>query len=194
MYDFGTAQIETGSDYVTKPGNYLATIGEVTLTKPEPGPDGQPKNPFLTVAFDTKHGKVQDKFYITQKALGRLKALFKGMWAKDLDKTFKSVDEVGDFFIAASKKAKEVGITVFMEEANNGKFYSRMPFNDFISFDLSTFEERLVEPTDPDYASWVYKQKPREAPATSATVQGAANVPAWNSVGSAESTDDDLPF
>lgn len=188
MYDFSTATVESGSDYITKPGFYLASVSEVTLNKPED------KTPSLSVVFETSGGRVTERFFISQKALGRLKTLFKGAWNdKDMNQTFKTPEEVADFFkIALTKKPVKLGLRVFLEEANNNRFYARLPFNDFVALDINKFEERVVEPNDPDYVNWILKARTPEPAKNDKTI---IDQPAsWESVANEKAEDDDLPF
>lgn len=190
MFDFSTVTEPSTSEYVNKPGYYTAKITNTTYTDP----DDPNKNPYINVTFETKHGKIEEKFYITAKALHRLKTLFNGVFQKELDKTFNNALEVGNFFIAMFKKEREVLIKVIGERnTDTGKVYHKLPFFNFIEPDLSTFEEVQIEPTDPNYNAWVFDRK-STAPATNAAVVPPAPAPAktnWDSVGDES---DDLPF
>lgn len=198
MFDFSTATIDSpleGGMYVSKPGFYFAKVTDVVLTKPE----DTTKNPYLTISFETEtEEKVSDKFYITQKALGRLKALFKGVWNKEMTQVFKSADEVADFFkTALLKKQQRIGIRVLLEKSNNGKFYARLPFFDFISFDLDKFESRVVETTDSDYLHWIQESRTNTPPKNDSTLVEKPSE-SWTSATEGSSTlvdeSDDLPF
>lgn len=190
MFDFSTATIDTPleNSYITKPGYYYAKVTAVEFIQPA----DTAKNPYLSVTFETEgDGKVTDKFFITQKALGRLKALFKGVWGKEMTQTFKNAEEVANFFKAALlKKEIRVGIRVQLEEATNGKTYVRLPFFDFISFDIEKFEPKVIETSDPDYGMWILKQSVQQAPKTEASfVEKPAET--WSA---ATEVEDDLPF
>ena len=194
MFDFNTVGTEPTSDYVRKPGFYSATIGEISLIKPE----DTTKVPYLNVTFVTKEGKVQDKFFVSPAALWRLKKLFLAAWKKDLTQSFKSVDEIADFFISAFKAPKEVGLKVLVEP-NGDRTYARLPFDDFVSLEMDKFVPRVVEPTDEDYNNFVYvRPANNNAPKTTAAIvnagTGTADDPSesWKAVKEDEMSD--LPF
>lgn len=191
MFDFSTVEEPVQSQYVNKPGYYLAKIGNTTFTNP----DNPEKNPYIDVTFETKSGEtIGEKFYITTKALHRLKTLYFGVFGQDLDRAFKNAEEVANFFIAVFKKEREFLIKVIGEKnPDTGKIYHKLPFFNFIENDLTTFETKQIEPTDPNYSAWVFERK-STAPTTNAAVVNDTAVPAkaWNNVGQDES--DDLPF
>lgn len=188
MFDFSTAEIGQDNQYLEFPGEYLATISKTELVQP----DDTSKNPYLSVTFTTKYGDITDKFFITAKALGRLKALFLGVWDKELDKTFSTVKEVADFFISALAKPKEVGIKVIGEKVGD-KVYKKLAYSGFIFSDLTAFEEKPIRPGDPLYDSYVSVKAPVTAPASTTIIPPVVNTPSWSEVASVDDSSD-LPF
>lgn len=190
MFDFKNATIQENGSFISEPGFYSGKIVEAKLVKP----DDSTKTPHLAVTFETSAGRITERFFISGPALGRLKLLFQGVWGKELEQTFNSVDEVANFFITSlTTTEKPVGIKVILEKTGE-KQYSKLPFSDFISIDFANFKERVVKPEDNDYPLFVTTRKV-ETPKTGDTIitSSSANVPSWSPAITRDDSSD-LPF
>lgn len=149
-------------------------------------PEG--KTPYLNVKFVSETGGfINEKFYLTAKSLPRLQYLHEAWFSKRLDKSFKSMVEVGTYFQAAltSKIVTRPMITGGKISAD-GKFFSGLPYTGFVVVDEGQFEEGLFDKDSARYKSVVSIEKPNPAVANT----NAPIIPA--STGNTSTTD--LPW
>lgn len=203
MFDFKNTSTEpvVSGEYLRKPGYYLATATEPKFIKSE----DPSKKSYLSVTFETKFGKVNDKFFISGPALPKLQMLYLALWGQPLDQEFRSEEELANFFIVALNKKTQIPIKVGMEKDKNDRLWARMGF-DFVVRDpehlenpipLAKFVEKEIEEGDPDYDKLVTVRKTEVAPTTGTIippVQSAQNIPAWGSLNNNDDTDNSLPF
>lgn len=91
------------------------------------------KNPYMTVTFKNEKGVMSEKFYLTEKALGRIQSLLKATVGKVLDKEVSTVEFKQ--IMEKSLVGKKVRILVTGEEAlkdNEVVVYKKLPFAGFV--------------------------------------------------------------
>jgi hypothetical protein len=153
-------------------------------------PEG--KTPYLSVKFVSEKGaSVTEKFFLTAKALPRLQYLHEAWTSKRLDRAFKSMVEVGNYFQAflTAKSVVRPMITGGKITAD-GKFYSGLPYTGFVLADESLFEEGAFDKDSVRYKSAVQIEKPNPAVAGS----NAAVLPSYNELPAAAGNSADSPW
>lgn len=123
------------------------------------------KNPYLSVKYVSEDGaSLTEKFYLTEKSLGRLQYYYLALTGKKLDKAFTSYIEIGQYFESLLKaKAITKPMITGGKETTDGKFYSGLPYTDFVVTDESLFEEGPFDKDSPQYKQVVTVEKPNPA-------------------------------
>lgn len=153
-------------------------------------PEG--KTPYLNVRFVSEKGaSVTEKFYLTAKALPRLQYLHEAWTSKRLDKAFKSMLEVGQYFerVLTAKIVTRAMITGGKLTAD-GKFFSGLPYTGFVIPETQEFEEGAFDKDSPRYKQVVQVEKPN--PAVAGT--NAALLPETSGLPASETAAGDLPW
>lgn len=147
MIDFKAVETPTSKNYLS-PGHYKLRITGAKYIQPEGNnAAGNPKTPYIEVNFEGSMGMVDEKFYVSTGSFPRLKYLHEMWFGKEFDKSFKTIDEVGQYFekVLTMKKEIEHGVVVAATEGNNGRLYSNLaPFNFILPKDMN-FEEGAFE-------------------------------------------------
>ena len=168
MINFSEVQVPVETSYV-KPGFWKMAPTKAELVEKEG------KVPYLDITFEGTKGKLNDKFFLSEKAVGRLQYLHEGLYEKRLEKSFANNTELAGYFNTLfTKKSVPLNLIVGGEEAANGKTYANLPFTGFITSD-DNFEEGAFEPGTARYNEVVKKST---SPASNATVIGNTNASA----------------
>lgn len=116
------------------------------------------KNPYISIIFEGKEGKLVDKFYLSEKAMVRLQYLHTELYEKKIEKDFASASDIATYFNTLfTKKKVELSVVVGGEESSDGtKVYAKLPFLNFVIKD-EDFTEGAFEPDSPRYKSVVKK-------------------------------------
>jgi hypothetical protein len=181
--DFGKVDAAQNPEFL-EPGMYRLKVDKEGTKLVTP----QGKTPYLNVKFISETGGfINEKFFLTAKALPRLQYLHEAWFNKRLDKAFKSMLEVGNYFNAAltSKIVTRPMITGGKISAD-GKFYSGLPYTGFVVADETLFEEGVFEKDSARYKQVVQVDKPNPAVANT----NAAILPSTDALPSTTSTDD----
>jgi hypothetical protein len=183
--DFGSVDAATMPEFL-EPGMYRLKVDKDNCKLVSV--DG--KTPYLSVKFvSEKGGSVVEKFFLTAKALPRLQYLHEAWFSKRLDKAFKSMIEVGTYFVAAltSKIVTRPMVTGGKLTAD-GKFYSGLPYTGFVVTDESLFEEGPFDRDSIRYKNAVQVEKvnPAVLNTNSAILPGMDSLP--------EGSDKDMPW
>lgn len=139
-FNFKDTESAVASQYL-QPGAYKMAIEKVEF-----GKFPKANTPYAAVTFITKAGEeFTEKFSITDNAISRLQYLHEGWFGKKCDKTFKSAEEVFEYFQKALTGKKIVKNILVGGNINNGTTYASLPYADFIfadgDYDLGPFEE-----------------------------------------------------
>jgi hypothetical protein len=188
--DFGKVNAATTTEFL-EPGMYRLKVDPkgTRVVTPEGG-----KTPYLQVRFVSESGaSVTEKFFLTAKALPRLQYLHEAWTSKRLDKSFKSMIEVGTYF-STFLTAKIVTRPMITggKIAANGNFYSGLPYTGFVVTQESLFEEGPFDKDSARYKQVVTVDKPNPAVANTnaALLPEADAFPTSGSTASA----DDMPW
>jgi len=155
--DFGSVSAAAESKFL-EPGMYRLKFdkeGIVLFT-----PDG--KTPYLSARlYSQDGGAINEKFFLTAKALPRLQYLHEALLDKKLDKKFTSFIQVGEYFKAVlSALTKSYPVVTAGKITPDGKFYSGLPYTGFIVKDESLFEEGPFDKDSDQYKRLVKVEKP----------------------------------
>ena len=152
----------------------------------------QDKTPYLSVRFyDEKGGSVNEKFFLTAKAMPRLQYLHEVWFNKKLDKAFTSWTAVGEYFKAAlTSKIVTRPMVVGGKITPDGKFYSGLPYTGFVVMEEALFEEGPFDKDSEQYKRVVKLEKPN--PAIAGT--NAAILPSGDSGFVAPAGGSDMPW
>jgi hypothetical protein len=158
--DFGKVDAATESAYLA-PGMYRLKVDIDGLKVV--APDG--KTAYLSVKFVDQNGNgVNEKFFLTAKAMPRLQYLHEAWFSKKLDKTFTSFVQVGEYFAyALAQKPITKPMVVGGKVTPDGKFFSGLPYSGFVIVDEKDFEEGAFEKGSDQYNKVVQIQKPNPA-------------------------------
>lgn len=160
VIDFGRVDAASESTYL-EPGMYRLKVDKerTTLFTPEG------KTPYLAVKFvDQNGGGVNEKFFLTAKAMPRLQYLHEAWFNKKLDRKFTSFLEVGEYFKAAlTAKIVSRPMVVGGKTTPDGKFFSGLPYTGFVIIDESLFEEGPFDKDSEQYRRVVKVEKPNPA-------------------------------
>lgn len=123
------------------------------------------KTPYLSVRFyDEKNGSVNEKFFLTAKAMPRLQYLHETWFNKKLDKAFPNWVAVGEYFKAAlTSKIVTRPMVVGGKITADGKFYSGLPYTGFVILEEALFEEGAFDKDSEQYKRVVKLEKPNPA-------------------------------
>lgn len=144
-------------------------------------PDG--KTPYLNVKFVSEKGAfINEKFFLTAKALPRLQYLHEAWTSKRLDRSFKSMLEVGAYFQAfLTAKIVTRPMITGGKLTVDGKFYSGLPYTGFVVADEALFEEGAFDKDSARYKNVVQLEKANPTAAgTNAAILPAASGNAGN--------------
>lgn len=174
--NFSQVPTATSSSYL-EPGMYRLKV-DPTGTKVVAVPG---KTSYLAVKFIADNGgSVTEKFFLTAKALPRLQYLHEAWFSKKLDKSFKTYEDVGEYFrkYLTTNVTSRPMITGGKFTAD-GKFYSGLPYTGFVIADESLFEEGPLDPNSARYKNVVTVEKPNPAVANtnSALLPEADDLP-----------------
>jgi hypothetical protein len=195
--DFSGVEAAESSKYLL-PGRYLLRLaGEAKFEQPEGNNTaGQPKSALINVKFTGKAGQITEKFYVSPKegVIKRLQYLHVALTGKECTKAFKSIAECGKYYETllndSRLTSKDLHMTIGATEAQNGKFYSNLPYTDFIlDADIAKkygWEEEVFEEGSKMWESVVRLAKKNASHATDdVMITSTPQVP---------DTDSDLPF
>jgi hypothetical protein len=174
--DFGNVEAASEAKFLD-PGMYrLKVDAENTSVIAQDG-----KTPYLTVRFySEKDGSVNEKFFLTAKALPRLQYLHEVWFNKKLDKKFTNFVQVGEYFKAAlTSKIVTRPMVVGGKITPDGKFYSGLPYTGFVVLEEALFEEGPFDKDSDQYKRVVKVEKanPAVANTDSAMLPSAGNMP-----------------
>lgn len=155
--DFSKVDVASNGEYL-QPGMYRLKVDPEGTKVEEPAG----KTPYLSVRFVAQDGaSLVEKFFLTAKALSRLQYLHKAWFGKELDRTFKSFTEVGNYFRAAlTSKIVTRPMVTGGKISPDGKFYSGLPYTDFVIIKEELFEEGPFDKDSDQYKRVVQVQKP----------------------------------
>jgi hypothetical protein len=173
--DFGSVNAASSTEYL-EPGMYRLKVDKegTKLVTPEG------KTPYLNVRFTSENGaSLNEKFFLTAKALPRLQYLHEAWFNKRLDKKFTSMLDVGKYFQAAlTAKIVTRAMITGGKITTDGKFYSGLPYTGFVLVDESQFEEGAFDKDSARYKAAVSYDKPNPAVAgTSSAVLPTTDLP-----------------
>lgn len=142
MFDFSKTESAQEASYL-KPGVYTVKVTDVALgTFPKKG------TAYLGITFKTESElTIQEKFILSEAALGRLQYLHEAWTGKKIDKAFKSADEVEAYFkkVFLSTKAGTRNLIVGGEVNDKNQVFGSLPFTNFIAekgqIDMGEFTE-----------------------------------------------------
>lgn len=138
MHSFKNVEVPVENTYV-KPGFYKMAPTKAELVVKEG------KTPYLNITFEGTKGKLNDKFYLSEKAIARLQYLHVGLYDKRLEKDFATDADLATYFNTLfEKKSVPLNLVVGGEESG-GKVYASLPYTGFIMND-DAFEEGPLEP------------------------------------------------
>ena len=168
-FDFSGVAVPEKSEYL-KPGLYWLQIAEAKFEKPEGmSQAGKLKSPYIETVWKGKSGQLTEKFYVSpsEGLMKRLQYLHFATTGKELTKAFKSIDEVGKYFVTLLNDSritsKQFATVVSGKEANNNKIYSCLGYVHFIvDADLakkSGFEETVFEVGSDNYNNHIIRDK-----------------------------------
>lgn len=155
--DFSNVEVAKGSEYL-EPGMYRLKVDADNVKVETP----ENKTPYLSVKLVSENGSsITEKFFLTAKALPRLQYLHKGWFGKELSRTFTNFIEVGNYFKAAlTSKIVTRPVITGGKVTPDGKFYSSLPYTDFILPDgIKDFEEGPFEKDSERYKRVVRIEK-----------------------------------
>lgn len=165
--DFGNVDAASESKFL-EPGMYRLKVDpeNTTLVSQDN------KTPYLSVRFySEKDGAVNEKFFLTAKALPRLQYLHETWFNKKLDKKFTSFLQVGEYFKAAlTAKIVTRPMVVGGKITPDGKFYSGLPYTGFVVIEEALFEEGPFDKDSDQYKRVVKVEKPNPAVANTNSV------------------------
>lgn len=156
--DFSNVEAAEGGGLYLRPGIYSVKPSKVELSAPEG------KTPCLKISFTAISGEydgqsVEERFFLSPKALPRLQYLHEKYLGFKLENKAISLEQLEDYF---SKKltVKPKTIVVRVEgEENEGKVYGRLPYADFIIEDSTDVEEGAYEEGSEQYRKSVRKSR-----------------------------------
>jgi hypothetical protein len=160
VIDFNGVESASEASYL-EPGMYRLKIdAENTKVVTAEG-----KTPYLAVRFySEKNGSVNEKFFLTAKALPRLQYLHEAWFNKKLDRKFTSFIAVGEYFKAAlTSKIVARPMVVGGKITPDGKFYSGLPYTGFVVIEEALFEEGAFDKDSEQYKRVVKLEKPNPA-------------------------------
>lgn len=146
--DFGSVDAAAESTYL-EPGMYRLKVDKERTSVVAP----EGKTPYLAVKFvDENGGGVNEKFFLTAKAMPRLQYLHEAWFGKKLDKTFTSFLAVGEYFRQAlTLKIVTRPMVVGGKTTPDGKFFSGLPYTGFVVVEEALFEEGPFEKGSKQY-------------------------------------------
>lgn len=156
MIDFSTikkTELEKDNNQeelvLIKPGKHIVTIKAAKYNKPEG------KTPFLLILLEKESGEKHfERFYLTEKSLGRLQELHQVCFNKDLSASFQNLEEVANYFIhSLTESPIKIGV-VIGGEIVNGKLYTKMPYG-YFGYNFIGFQEETFEEESPKYSAFV---------------------------------------
>lgn len=184
MFDFKNAQVPTNDNFLN-PGVY-----SLTAVSAEGGVSPNKGTEYVEVTFTGKQGTLKEKFFLTEKAIGRLKYLHQAIYDKDLDRVFNKAEEIVAYFDKLFKaKGVEKQYIVGGKESPDGRVFANLPFGGFVVPEEITMQEGPFDRTGPMWAQYVQRATISKAVASTDDVM----LP---SSGSTSVNDDmsDLPF
>lgn len=156
VIDFGRVDAAAETTYL-EPGMYRLKVDKdrTNLVAPEG------KTPYLSVKFVNENGAgINEKFFLTAKAMPRLQYLHETWFNKKLDKTFTSFIAVGEYFKAAlTSKIVTRPMVVGGKITPDGKFFSGLPYTGFVILEEALFEEGAFDKDSEQYKRVVKTEK-----------------------------------
>lgn len=158
--DFSQVDPAAESSYLA-PGMYRLKVDPENTKVVTP----EGKNAYLSVRFVDQNGSgINEKFFLTAKAMPRLQYLHEAWFGKRSDKKFTSFPEVGQYFQAAlTAKIVTRPLVVGGKITPDGKFYAGLPYSGFVIVDETLFEEGPFEKGSEQYNKVVKVEKPNPA-------------------------------
>lgn len=136
--------------YVT-PGMWIMAPVKAELV------ENEGKTPYLAILFEGQHGKLVEKFYLSEKAMKRIQYFHVALYGKKLEKDFNTASELEKYFNTLfTKKRVELPLLVGGTE-NNGRIYANLPYLEFV-INNEMFEEGPFEENTARYKSVVKRQ------------------------------------
>lgn len=166
---------EGGEGKYLRPGIYFVKPTEVELVKK----DGS--TPFLRVIFTAINGDyegctVDERFFLSAKALPRLQYLHEKYLGFKLEKNFPAFEQLAEYFKnKLTVKAKTIAIAVAGQE-KDGKVYGGLPYTNFIIEDTATVEEGAYPEDSEAYRKSIRKVSNASTNSNSAVLSGGAAV------------------
>jgi hypothetical protein len=153
MFDFKSVESAKESSFIV-PG-----VHTVNITKVSAGEFPQKKSPYLGVTFTTDEGlSIEEKFPLSEKAMGRLQYLHEAWTGKKINKAFKSADEVATYFASTFVNPKAGTRNLLVGGEINGKVvYGQLPYTGFIVGDDSNLELGAFTEGDDNWNKYVKK-------------------------------------
>lgn len=171
VIDFSKIETPTEASFL-EPGMYRLKVDPAKVTVEAPAN----KTPYLSVRFVSETGaSLTEKFYLTAKALGRFQYLHEVWFNKKLDRSFTSMLEVGEYFKKGlTAKIVTRPMVTGGKVANDGRFYSGLPYLGFVVTDESKFEEGAFDKDSEQYKRVVSYDKPNASTGTDSTMLPSA--------------------
>lgn len=179
--NFGQVEPAKSGSFL-EPGMYRLKIDQESVAVVNnPG-----KTPYLLIKYVAQDGaSVSEKFYLTEKSVARLQYYYKAITGKILDKIFSSYLEIGQYFESLFKaKPLTLPMKTGGKIAANGKFYSGLPYTNFIIPEGVDFEEGAFDKDSANYRDVVTIEKADPAVQNS----NAPVLPGYSPVGDPSST------
>lgn len=173
--DFGNVDAAKNPEFL-EPGMYRLKVDAANCKVVTP----EGKTPYLLIRFVNETGaNVNEKFFLTPKALPRLQYLHEAWTSKRLDKAFTSMIEVGNYFQRVmTAKIVTRPMVVGGKMTADGKFFSGLPYTGFVVADEALFEEGQFDKDSARYKQVVTFEKANPLVAnTNAAILPNADMP-----------------
>lgn len=156
--DFSNVAPAEGGGLYLKPGVYYAKPSAVELVQKE-GSSAAIKVSFTAVSDEYAGQSVDEKFFLTEKALPRLQYLHEKYLGFRLENAAITFKKLADYLSnKLLTKPKTIALVVGGNE-KDGKVYGQLPFTDFIVEDTSNLEEGPFKEGSPEYLRVVRKAR-----------------------------------
>ncbi len=170
-FNFKDVEVPQETLSYVKPGFWTLAPTKAELVEKEG------KNPYISITFEGKGGKMMEKFYLSEKAMVRLQYLHQALYeGKRIEKDFKNAAEISTYFNTLfTRKRVDLPLIVGGKESADGKVYANLPFLNFVVNNDMPFEEGAFEVGTARYKDVVKKDtyKSPNAPVSNDTVLSA---------------------